>query len=73
MTSIDKLNIAVDVLCSMNEFSNTELVAELKWKSIPEAYEYQKSVIHSSTRTDIYKLNSTIVINIHNVGLFQIM
>jgi hypothetical protein len=80
MTSIEKLKFAVDVLCSLAEanydksdFRDIQLVAELNWKSIPEAYTYHSSVICSATRTDIYKLNSTIVIKIHEVGLFQIM
>lgn len=81
MTSIAKLKFAVDVLSSMSEsnydkvdeFRDIQLVAELNWKSIPEAYTFQNSVICSATRTDIYKLNSTIVIDIRDVGLFQIM
>jgi hypothetical protein len=81
MTSIEKLKFAVDVLSSLveanydkaDEFKNIQLIAELNWKSIPQAYKFQASVIASATRTDIYKLNSTIVIDIRDVGLFQIM
>lgn len=81
MTSIEKLKFAIDILSTLveanydkaDEFKNIQLVAELNWKSIPQAYKFQSSVIASATRTDIYKLNSTIVIDIRDVGLFQIM
>jgi hypothetical protein len=81
MNRIEKLKIAVDLLSSLSEcnydsvgdLSAIQLIAELNWKSIPEAYAFQSSVIHSGNRTDIYKLNSTIVINIYEVGFFQIM
>jgi hypothetical protein len=81
MTSIEKLKFAIDILSSLveanydkaDEFKHIQLVAELNWKSIPQAYKFQGSVIASATRTDIYKLNSTILIDIRDVGLFQIM
>jgi hypothetical protein len=81
MTSIEKLKFAINILSSLveanydkaDEFKNIQLVAELNWKAIPQAYKFQSSVIASATRTDIYKLNSTIVIDIRDVGLFQIM
>jgi len=61
MTNIEKLRFAVDILSSLveanydkaDEFKNIQLIAELNWKSIPQAYKFQKSVIASATRTDI--------------------
>ena len=69
---IDKMIKALEVLKTL-EFRDIQLVAYLNWKSIPQSYKLVNQFIVDSYRIEIYKLNNNTIVNIAEVGLFQIM
>ena len=69
---IDKMIKALEVLKTL-EFREIQLVAYLNWKSIPQSYKLVNQFIVDSTRIEIYKLNNNTIVNIADIGLFQIM
>jgi len=69
---IDKMIKALEVLKTL-EFIDIQLVAYLNWKSIPQSYKLVNQFIVDSIRIEIYKLNNNTIVNIADVGLFQIM
>jgi glutaredoxin-related protein len=69
---IDKMIKALEVLKTL-EFREIQLVAYLNWKSIPQSYKLVNQFIVDSYRIEIYKLNNNTIVNIAEVGLFQIM
>ena len=71
MNNITRMKTAINVLSEIDDFNDAYLIAYLGWKSIPEAYKLQKSYV-TTNRISIYQLNSTVVVDIGGVGLFQI-
>lgn len=69
---IDKMIKALEVLKTL-EFREIQLVAYLNWKSIPQSYKLVNQFIVDSYRIEIYKLNNNTIVNIADIGLFQIM
>lgn len=69
---IDKMIKALEIMKSLG-FNDIQLVAYLNWKSIPQSYKLVFQFIVDSTRIEIYKLNNNTIVNIAEVGLFQIM
>ena len=69
---IDKMIKALEVLKTL-EFRDIQLVAYLNWKSIPQSYKLVNQFIVDSYRIEIYKLNNNTIVNIADIGLFQIM
>lgn len=70
MTNLKK---AVDILSKNERFSNVSVIGELNWKSIPESYVVDEVYIDNKHRIDILKQDKTVIVNIHNVGLFQVI
>jgi hypothetical protein len=69
---IDKMIKALEIMKSLG-FNDIQLVAYLNWKSIPQSYKLVFQFIVDSTRIEIYKLNNNTIVNIADIGLFQIM
>lgn len=69
---IDKMIKALEIMNSLG-FNDIQLVAYLNWKSIPQSYKLVFQFIVDSTRIEIYKLNNNTIVNIADIGLFQIM
>jgi hypothetical protein len=70
MTNIKK---AVDILSKNERFNDVSVIGELNWKTIPESYVVDEVYIDNKHRVDILKQDKTIIVNIHNVGLFQVI
>jgi hypothetical protein len=70
MTNLKK---AVDILSKNSRFDNVSVIGELNWKSIPESYEVEEVYIDNKHRIDILKQDKTVIVNIHNLGLFQVI
>lgn len=73
MNNLNALKLAVDFLSESEEFKDISFIAILNWKSVPEAYTHNKTVILYGHRLSIHSLNSTQIIHIEGVGLYQIM
>jgi hypothetical protein len=73
MSGIERLSTALNLLKTFDKHIHIQLIGELGWTSIPEAYEFMESWVVDSHRIDIYKLKGNIIVNISDVGLFQIM
>jgi hypothetical protein len=73
MSGIERLSTALNLLKTFDKHIHIQLIGELGWASIPEAYEFMESWVVDSHRIDIYKLKGNIIVNISDVGLFQIM
>lgn len=73
MTNISKLQSALSLISSMEEFNQVSFIATLGWSSIPEIYKLVKSVIVNGARIEVYSSKSTTILNIRDVGLFQII
>lgn len=72
MTGMDRLRVAVSVLSELDQFKDTTFIAELQWKSIPEAYSFRYSIITNGNKVSVYRLESTTVVDLTGVGVFQI-
>jgi hypothetical protein len=70
MTNLKK---AVDILSKNSRFDNVSVIGELNWKSIPESYVVDEVYIDNKHRIDILKQDKTVIVNIHNLGLFQVI
>jgi hypothetical protein len=70
MTNLKK---AVDILSKNERFNNVSVIGELNWKSIPESYVVDEVYIDNKHRIDILKQDKTIIVKIHNIGLFQVI
>lgn len=68
-----KLKQAVDILSTYEAFKNVSVIGELNWKTIPEAYIVDKVYIDNDNRIEIRRQDSTTIVNISNVGLFQLI
>jgi len=73
MSGIERLSKALDLLKALDKHIHIQLIGELGWASIPESYKLMESWVVDSHRIDIYKLKGNIIVNISDVGLFQIM
>jgi hypothetical protein len=71
MTGMDRLRVAVNVLSELDQFKDTTFVAELPWKSIPEAYGFRYSIITNGNKVSVYCLESTTIVEVTNIGIFQ--
>jgi hypothetical protein len=67
------LKKAVDILSKNERFNNVSVIGELNWKSIPESYVVDEVYIDNKHRIDILKQDKTVIVNIHNIGLFQVI
>lgn len=72
MHNITKLRIVIETISTDDQFNSVSFIGALGWKVIPEAYSFDKSVILSSYRIDIYSLGDTQVLDIDGLGTFQI-
>jgi hypothetical protein len=72
MTNVEELIFALDVIKELPEFANTTFIAKLNWKQVPEAYTKKKSIILNGHRLTNYTLKETSVVDISDIGLFQI-
>ena len=72
MTAMDRLRVAVNVLSELDQFNGTTFTAELPWKSIPEAYGFRYSIITNGNKVSVYSLESTTIVDLTGVGVFQI-
>lgn len=72
MTEMDRLRVAVNVLSELDQFSGTTFIAYLPWKSIPEAYGFRYSIITNGNKVSVYRLESTTIVEITGIGIFQI-
>jgi hypothetical protein len=70
MTNLKK---AVDILSKNSRFDNVSVIGELNWKSIPESYVVDEVYIDNKHRIDILKQDKIVIVNIHNLGLFQVI
>lgn len=70
MTNLKK---AVDILSKNSRFNNVSVIGELNWKSIPESYVVDEVYIDNKHRIDILKQDKIVIVNIHNLGLFQVI
>lgn len=69
-----KLKQAVDILSKDDRFKNVSVIGELNWRSIPESYIVDEVyIINSEHRIDVLKQDATTIVNIHNLGLFQLI
>lgn len=73
MHKITKLRIAVDVLSTDDQFNSVSFIGELGWKVIPEAYKFEKTIVLSNYRVNIYSLGDTQIVDIEGLGTFQIL
>jgi hypothetical protein len=73
MNKLSSLRIAIDVLSDTDDLKDISFIAILNWSSVPEAYTHVKTIVLSGHRVSLYSLNSTQIIHIIGVGLFQIM
>lgn len=72
MTGMDRLRVAVNVLSELDQFSDTTFIAGLPWKSIPEAYSFRYSIITNGNKVSVYRLESTTIVDVAGIGIFQI-
>jgi hypothetical protein len=72
MTNVEELIFALDVIKDIPEFASTNFIAKLNWKQIPEAYTKKMSIILNGHRLTHYTLKDTSVVDISDIGLFQI-
>lgn len=72
MTEMDKLRVAVNVLSELDQFNGTTFIAGLPWKSIPEAYGFRYSIITNGNKVSVYSLESTTIVDVAGIGIFQI-
>ncbi len=70
MTNLKK---AVDILSKNEKFSNISVIGELNWKSVPESYVVDEIYIDNTHRVEVLKQDSTTIVKIHNLGLFQVI
>jgi hypothetical protein len=73
MNNLNAIKLAVEFLSESDEFKDISFIAILNWKSVPEAYTWNKTVILYGHKLSIYSLNSTQILHIDGVGLYQIM
>lgn len=73
MHKITKLRIAVDVLSTDDQFNSVSFIGELGWNVIPEAYKFEKTIVLSNYRVNIYSLGDTQIVDIEGLGTFQIL
>lgn len=73
MTNIEELIFALDVLKDIPEFTTINFIARLNWKQIPEAYVKKMSIILNGHRVTKYTLKDMDVVDISDIGVFQIM
>ena len=68
-----KLKQAVEILSKNDKFRDVSVIGELNWRSIPESYIVEEVYIDSEHRIDVHRQDSTVIVNIHNLGLFQLI
>jgi hypothetical protein len=73
MNNLNAIKLAVDFLSESDEFKDISFIAILHWQSVPEAYARIKTLILYGHRLSLYSLNSTQILHIEGVGLYQIM
>jgi len=71
--SLHKISLVSNILSLDVEFNDISLIAYLKWKKLPEATKYVKTIIMGDSRVEMYQLNEMIIINVTPYGYFQIM
>jgi hypothetical protein len=69
---MNKLHAALEILYTLDEYSDVQLIALLNWKSVPEVYKLNRSFIYNNHRIEEYKNGSTIIVNIQGIGTFQL-
>lgn len=70
---MNKLKQAVDILSNYENFNGVSVIGELNWKSIPESYVMDKVYVNNDHRIEIHKQDNTTIVNIYNIGLFQVI
>lgn len=73
MNGIDRLLKVLELLKSLDRHKYIQLIGELGWSSIPESYSMVESWVVNGHRVEIFKLKSNIIVQVSDVGLFQIM
>lgn len=73
MKSLQKIRLVSNILSLDSEFNDIYLVAYLKWKKLPEATKYVKTIVMGDSRIEMYSLGEMIIINVTPYGYFQIM
>jgi hypothetical protein len=76
MTNAEKLKIAIDSAVAIDTIENISGVAMIHLRSIPESYEYLGDSILSDYRVSVYDMKTigrAYVLDVHGVGMFQIL
>jgi hypothetical protein len=73
MYNINKLRVAIDILATHPQFISVSFIGELRWKVIPEAYKFEKTIVLGMYRVNIYSLGDTQITDIEGLGTFQIL
>jgi len=73
MSKIDKLKYACDCLSKIGEHENVQCIAVLNWDKLPEATSRVNTIVYMGHRVTHYKMNSVSIVEIDDVGFFQII
>jgi hypothetical protein len=76
MTNADKLKIAIDSVTAIDTIENISGVAMIHLRTIPESYEYLGDIIIGDYRVSAYDMKTigrAYVLDVHGVGMFQIL
>lgn len=76
MTNADKLKIAIDSASTIDTIENISGVAMIHLRTIPESYDYLGDAIIGNYRVSVYDMKTigrAYVLEVHGVGMFQIL
>lgn len=76
MTNAQKLKIAIDSAEAIDTIENISGVAMIHLRTIPEAYEYLGDGIVGDYRISVYDMKTigrAYVLEVHGVGMFQVL
>ena len=76
MTNAQKLKTAIDSASAIDTIENISGVAIIHLRTIPESYEYLGDSIIGDYRISVYDMKTigrSYVLDVHGVGMFQIL
>jgi|LauGreDrversion4_2_1035121.scaffolds.fasta_scaffold285036_4 hypothetical protein len=76
MTNAQKLKTAIDSASAIDTIENISGVAMIHLRTIPESYDYLGDSIIGDYRVSVYDMKTigrSYVLDVHGVGMFQIL
>jgi hypothetical protein len=71
--NIKLIQKACDIISDIDMFDDVQCVAILQWDKIPEAARQLACHITVKARVTVYVLNKTYIVDISNLGMFQVI